>query len=334
MRKVILHIAFLILLGVSHSAKTQDVHFSQFHASTFWVNPALTGSFNGDLRVTSQYRNQWSFAAAFNTLAVTLDAPIIRFKNDDYFAAGLQIMADRAGDLNFSTTEFALSLAFHKTLSQYVNHYISTGFQAGYHYRYADFTRIVGDPEPGLLLGNNQLWFHNYSAGLNWYLAPRRNVWYYAGFSLNHVNEPVQSFVSDQEVVLPRRTTLYAGTSIILSDELFLQPAMLYSSQGGFQEFNTGLSLKFWLNRLQSNFEQEKSLYLGLWYRWNDAVIPGVRFDYREFNFGFSYDVNVSRLRNASNLNGGPEISIIYILNNGESRMRSGSRSMLCPNFL
>jgi hypothetical protein len=57
MRKVFVIIIALSLLKTELSA--QDPHFSQFFASPLTLNPALTGKFDGVLRVAGNYRDQW-----------------------------------------------------------------------------------------------------------------------------------------------------------------------------------------------------------------------------------------------------------------------------------
>ena len=37
----------------------QDIHLSQFYASDHLLNPAKMGDFEGDFRITGNYRNQW-----------------------------------------------------------------------------------------------------------------------------------------------------------------------------------------------------------------------------------------------------------------------------------
>ena len=46
--------------------------------------------------------------------------------------------------------------------------------------------------------------------------------------------------------------------------------------------------------------------------RWNDAVMPVVKLVYYEFGIGFTYDVNISKLRAASAARGGFEVTISY----------------------
>src|ERR1700733_1793510 len=57
----------LILAGLIGFA--QDHMYSQFFNSPLYLNPALTGQFQGDLRMNLIYRNQWT--AVPGTLSYT-----------------------------------------------------------------------------------------------------------------------------------------------------------------------------------------------------------------------------------------------------------------------
>lgn len=322
-----------MLLSLS-SLTAQDWHFSQFQGNPLSLDPSMAGRFSGDLRVALQYRNQWSFAADFNTFATAIDAPILRFKNYDYFAASLQVITDQAGDLRFRTTLANAGIAYHKRLDRYKDHYLSAGFQAGYAFRSVDFSQIVAfDPEPAALLESNQFNFLDMSAGLSWYLAPRRNQFYYAGLGLFHLNQPDQSFLQDGSVPLDIRTSLYGGVSLPISRTVFWQSSAVYFHQGPHQELNVGTNLRWWLNEEQSIYQREKALSFGVWYRVQDAIVLATRFDYYNFNIGLSYDLNLSKLTQVSNLNGGPEISVIYILNSGKDSGGNLKQQMYCPSF-
>ena len=58
-----------------------------------------------------------------------------------------------------------------------------------------------------------------------------------------------------------------------------------------------------------------------------DALILSMRFDWRQFGLGFSYDVNLSELKAASNGNGAFEFSLIYSVCGPEKR------HVFCPKF-
>jgi hypothetical protein len=68
----LLLVAVLNLLFIL-PANAQDPGFSQFFASPLTLNPALTGKFNGVLRVAGNYRNQWpAINNAFITSTVSI----------------------------------------------------------------------------------------------------------------------------------------------------------------------------------------------------------------------------------------------------------------------
>src|SRR5258708_30944847 len=74
----------LLFSGLFLFAKTtlaQDPGFSQFFASPLTLNPALTGKFNGVVRVAGNYRNQWpSINNPFFTPTISMNPPILRNK--------------------------------------------------------------------------------------------------------------------------------------------------------------------------------------------------------------------------------------------------------------
>ena len=71
------------------------------------------------------------------------------------------------------------------------------------------------------------------------------------------------------------------------------------------------------------------TVYLGAWYRLSDAAIPYVGLEIGEWHFGVSYDVNVSRLKTASNSRGGVEVSLIYVRKYTDPNMKK----LNCPKF-
>ena len=61
---------FLVLNNLRTEAQ-QDINFSQFYELPLLRNPALAGIFNGNVRFTAAYRNQWeSITAPYRTMAL------------------------------------------------------------------------------------------------------------------------------------------------------------------------------------------------------------------------------------------------------------------------
>jgi hypothetical protein len=74
------------------------------------------------------------------------------------------------------------------------------------------------------------------------------------------------------------------------------------------------------------------NLYLGSWARFNnvtDAIIPYMGLEFGDFQFGATYDVNISSLQPASNLRGGIELSLIYI----KKPVDRDLKKLNCPKF-
>ena len=80
----------------------------------------------------------------------------------------------------------------------------------------------------------------------------------------------------------------------------------------------TGVQTCVFRSRLSNHFSENTTA---------DAVIVSSRFDYDDFSIGFSYDINVSSLREASNSIGGFEFALVYKICGPEKR------NVYCPNF-
>src|SRR3954462_9045920 len=88
-----------VLMGMHCLA--QDPHFSQFFASPLTLNPALTGKFDGNVRVAGNYRDQWpAIAKAFITSTISLDMQIMqsRLSEGDTWGIGVMAMTDRTAN--------------------------------------------------------------------------------------------------------------------------------------------------------------------------------------------------------------------------------------------
>ena len=205
--------------------------------------------------------------------------------------------------------------------------------------------------------------FADLSAGLLWFTVFDEYSNFYIGGAFSHLNRANQSFTDDQDIPLYGRFTIHAGGELMGPSRVGLVPGVVAFFQGPSFQLNAGTSLKFLMGgRKRSKNADSQSFQLGAWVRlanrvgepqtfvipadpaipdsmdefiteqgdvtvWVDAVILSTRFDYNDFGIGFSYDVNVSNLRPASNSNGAFEFSIIYKIRGSEKR------NVYCPNF-
>lgn len=315
----------------SGNAQAQDVHFTQFDASPLTLNPANTGAFSGQFRASAIYRDQWRSVtggdAAFKTIAVSLDMPIINdISIDDYLAAGVQFYKDQAGDGNLSNTTVMLSLAYHKFLGTNGNKVLSVGLQGGYSRKNIDLSKLYfgdeyleGQWQPGtsaewgwLTTGTS-----NYiiNAGINYSQSIGGRSSFVLGVGANNLNQPLESFdkrAAAADVGLGIRYTGQLGAIIGLNDKFSLRPAALWQSQSTATELVVGNEFNL---KVGDTYDAPlaTAIYAGVWYRNQDAVMVTAGLEYKGFRIGVGYDYNTSDLKAASNNNGGFEISIRYI---------------------
>jgi hypothetical protein len=155
----------------------------------------------------------------------------------------------------------------------------------------------------------------------------------YIGGAYSHLNRANQSFDDSEYEALYSRFTAHAGGEFMITNKVGLVPGIIALVQGPSFELNTGTSLKFLLG---GNRRQYQAFQIGAWMRLSnhfektttaDAFILSTRFDYNDFSLGFSYDINVSSLRPASNSNGAFEFALVYKICGPEKR------NVYCPNF-
>ena len=311
MKKILLAI---VLLGTSIFAFGQDIHFSQFNASPLTLNPALAGKLSCTYRAALNYRNQWnSIPAPYVTYSGSFDAALWKEKlGGDAVGLGLLIYNDVSGDGNLSNLNLSMFLAYHKALGE--GHLLSAGFQASYVQRSVDLFKLVFPNQIGangidLGLPNNEPLddAHNYldlSAGLHWSSIISDNFSFNIGGAYYHLLEPVESFNDDTKSTLPSRYVAHGGFTAGLSEQFSLSPSFLYMTQAGTSEINVGTALGY--------HTDGAVLYFGTWYRVKDAIIALVGLEFQNLLFGFSYDVSVSEVAQASNNKGGFELSLTY----------------------
>lgn len=344
MKKLVVYTFFLACLLPKLAA--QDQQFTQFYASPLMLNPGLTGVFEGRYRVGTIYRDQWRKVLdnPIRTFAVAAD---LRFKapgkriSGDALGLGLMFFNDKVNVVDFSTTQIAISLAYHKALSSDNRQYLSLGIQGGLSQRNLNYESLEFQDEfdgvsgyvlpTGEVLPGNNFAYPDLNVGLNYSARFGRTGGVYAGVALHHVTEPDVSFFSngDKGEKLFRKISgqLSANIPIRNSRTSFL-PRVLFAKQGPHMQINAGANFRTALGKYGST-----ALHLGGWVRpvrteesfGLDAVVALVGVEINNVLFGLSYDLNPGALA-FNQRQGAFEISIAY-LGNYENE------EILCPKF-
>jgi len=324
-------ILILVVLFYCSNAFAQNVHFSQFYQAPLLTNPALTGVFNGDMRAIVNYRQQWaSIAEPFTTYAFSYDMGLLKKKKTNkYLGAGIFAFRDVAGDTKYSTTSVNLSLSSIITLDG--GHDLSAGLQGGFSQKSIDESTFRwGSNFDGT--GYNPTWgtsettsFENYtfgdfSAGLSWSygkesstMSSNNHFAVSAGIAVYHVNAPKLEFDTQD---LYREFVIHSGMYIGLKNTpLSVLPNFIMMIQGPSTVVNLGGLIRYSI-REESKYTgllKETAILFGMYSRLGDAIIPTLMLEVTNYALVFSYDLNTSGLKEATNGNGGLEVSFRFI---------------------
>ncbi|MHB1920822.1 MAG: PorP/SprF family type IX secretion system membrane protein [Chitinophagaceae bacterium] len=319
----------------------QDIHLSQFYETPLLRNPALAGIFTGDIRVEAVYRNQWnSVTIPFQTGALSGEVRFPVGKQNDFLTVALQMTYDQAGTSNLRTTQFLPAINFHKSLSNEKPMYLSIGFMGGFVERQFDPSKMTfdnqynnGQYDPTAPSGEN---FSNLNqnyldgaAGISFSSTFADNVNYFLGGSYYHFNRPNVSYFKDNTIVLQPKWEINAGINISVGEDLKVIGEFNQLKQGTYSEMMIGGLLGFAIQKqgLASNM----MIYGGIFLRWNDALVPVIKFDLGTYAFGLSYDANISALKTASQGFGGFELSFSY--KGFFTNQNSSLNKVNCPRY-
>lgn len=325
----------ILLLINAYMLNAQDINFSQFYEMPLLRNPALAGLYDGDYRVTGAYRNQWaSVTTPYVSQGLGLEGKMaVNENSDNYFAFGIQMTNDMAGDSKMGRTQALPVFTFHKSLSSERNTYLSLGFIGGFVQQRFDPTNLKFDDQfvngayselnpTRQTFTNTNLTYFDGSVGMCFSDETDKKVMYYLGASYFHFNQPKVAFAKSSDIRLNKKIMLNGGISFPMTDYNRLLFYVDYFTQGGNKQTQGGLMYR--MNLTQDDEEGVGTLFsIGSFIRWNDAIIPMVKFNVNRVGVGFTYDVNVSKLKAASESRGGFEVTMSYqnFLNIGKSSL-------------
>jgi len=321
---------------IAQKAQAQvDPHFSQYYVYPSWLNPALTGAFDGSYRVAGIYRSQWGAVSSspFATKGLSFDMTTDRNLN-----IGASVLNQTAGNGGYSYTTGYINVAYTGVrFGANDRHRVAFALQGGVIDRRFDLSKLTfgsqWDPATGAFNPNRPAAFDvqapketTFDAGagvLYFDAAPGKKANVYAGLSVGHLTRPSDRFGNTGNARLPMRTTFHGGVRINLTENFQLTPNGLYLRQGNAEEYMIGTYGQYKVN-------PQTDLLLGANYRVNDAFVPFAGVSHKNLTLGLSYDVNTSDLGRLVRGANAFELSLTYIM---RRRARTPEVEFVCPTL-
>ena len=307
---------------VFHCA-AQDINFSQFYEIPLLRNPGLAGIFKGDVRLTGAMRNQWSSVTIpYKTTALSAECRFGLSENsDDYLITGIQVTNDVAGDSKLGKTQFMPVIALNKILSSDRDTYLSLGFMGGPVQQRFDPTQLKFDDQfvngaysptnpTQQTFSRTEFTYLDGSVGLIFSSTIGYDVSYYIGGGYYHFTRPKVAVNVQNDIALNPKFIVNGGFAAPTSDFDKIIFYADYFRQGGNNQAQGGIIYK--RDLIQYEDDESVSLAVGSFIRWNDAIIPMVKVELNKFAFGLTYDINISKLKTASQVRGGFELTLSY----------------------
>jgi type IX secretion system PorP/SprF family membrane protein len=347
-----LAIFMVVFLCLIPKTQAQDKHFTQFYASPLTLNPALSGAMEGKYRLSGNYRDQWR-KVLDNPIKTFSMAADLRFEanrrkgTEDAIGLGIMFFNDKVSVVDFSTTQIAVSLAYHKSLGLNQDQFLSLGIQGGLTQRNVNYGSLNFNDEfngttgftgtSSELLPANNFAFPDLNVGLNYTSQFAGEGRFFAGASLHHVLQPKVSFYEDPTNITVKpggklnpkfNFQMSASIPFDRSNRVSMQPRLLAAMQGPHMEINAGTNFRFALGQYGGS-----ALHFGTWARpvrndgsfGFDAIVALFGLEINSMLFGFSYDLNLGALQ-ANQRQGAFELSVSYL---GDY----DNEKVLCPKF-
>lgn len=328
------------------TATSQDFHFSQYNENPLLVNPALAGS-NQVMRASVVYRTQWSAVATpYTTYGLSFES---RFKASNWekadpkrtmifkkaknrMAGGISIYNDKAGDAKVGTFVTNLTYAMFFPLNEHSN--LSLGLQGGFAQRKMDDSKLIYGEQyngytydanlpSGELYSRQSFMYGDMGSGIVYTfsrgeksMAANDQIDAQVGFSAFHLTRPQQNFLNGESDRMYRKYVFHGNLLFGIPNTLIgIAPNWLIQMQGSSKEIIAGMMVKYYIkdNSKYTGFLKRSSIGIGANYRTGDAVITTILVEFGRFAVGYSYDINVSKLANASHGRGGSEITLRMI---------------------
>lgn len=263
-------LTYLLLIFVLFASQAQDLQFSQFNNSRLITNPSFAGSDSG-IYVNSGYRNQWpGLAGNFVSYFFSADAHVKKAHTSIGFVA----YNDRTRQNSIASNSYSIIIAPQLYIKK-LNLVVKPSIQFSFIQSKIDLSKLPITEKT----------YFDYSTSVLLY-----NDWASLGLGYFHFTKPNQSFIIGASAPLNSRLMVNFSTKsfqVFKNKNYGLGFSLFYSKQALFNRLHYKAALTY------------KLMSFNIGYLFKDAISIGIGLNCKRINFGYGYDLNISKLRNS-----------------------------------
>jgi len=314
--------------------RAQDPKFSQYFAAPLTLNPAYTGFFDGEYRVSMNMRQQWgNLGDAYNTYSVSGDVKLVEDENftNSFFSLGLSGLFDESFSGALKSQYISASMSYYQYLDTEHRFKFGLAPQVSYVSRFLDYNKLTFASQyseggfnttlPNFLdLKNDKTSYFDLNIGIN-FAANFDRLSLALGYAHYHLTKPQETLLNNSSEFVAPRQTLNMGLVYLMNNYVDLNVTGVYNVQKNNNDTILGAVLGF-----KPNDETRMKLNFGMWFKFNEAsFFPYLGVSLGNISAGLNYTVYGNKLLSATPRT--YELSFIYRHNNFK-----GFR-VPCPRF-
>lgn len=311
-------------IGISiHKLHAQDVSYTQFMTNPLYVNPALSGKYNGSFRLSGNYRD-YGIGKLDNPLKSFSLSGDMRFELPNQFQAmkdiasfGFIFQSNQVAVFDYNKNNVSLVGAYQKALGSHNEQYLGIGFGIGVLQKSVNFEDITFSDQfnaidgytlpTGELLPKNNVAIVDLSLGLDYSIALDQSK-YTVGVAWHHLNGGNLSFYKADPSTNPDlnktdkvwdKWTAYATADFDIGYAYYIQPRVILNHQKKFTSVLVGSNFKLIISKPKATY-----FHVGPWVRITTGIdgiqVPTVALstamEFNAFSVGLSYDYGISHI--------------------------------------
>jgi type IX secretion system PorP/SprF family membrane protein len=231
----------ILLTGCCTFIQAQDAVYSYYYGSPLYFNPAQTGDFKGDWRITFNFRDESRMQDfPYNVMSASYDTKIYPFNNE--LGLGVLLMHSRyPNEDGVSLSGVMISTAYKLNIK---NHLIRTGLQLGYREKSTSELSFSEDYDRSLAIYNSSPGLKidqiDFNLGASWHYKFRK-LEPKVGVGLFHLSRPQNTFFENDSKE-PIRLTVSAQTKIDALEDISITPSIVVYSSSVFSSLSSGVN--------------------------------------------------------------------------------------------